>query len=128
MDSYSLSGRILLTIIWIGFFTSLILSYYFYLRFRNRERMALIDKGFDVAEMLKQANVPFRFPWLRVGILVLGVGLGVLFTYLIIGLAPPEFFKAKSQVLVFFSSVLIFGGLALVIGDILERARNKKNG
>jgi O-antigen/teichoic acid export membrane protein len=130
MDNYSLASRILAAITWIGFFTSIILSYYFYLKFKNKERLALIEKGVDIAEILKKADAPFRFPWLRLGMLVLGMGIGLFAGYLVIFFSPPPFLRTQnsSEVVIMLSSLLIFGGLGLVIGDHLERSRNKKNG
>lgn len=128
MDRFTIRD-IMETLTWMSFFVAIILSYYFYLRFRNKERMALIEKGVDVSEIFKRRDVSFKFPWLRLGMLVLGIGSGILFAYLFIVLAPPVF-KVNSEFgeMIFIFSLLIFGGLGIIIGNILERSGNKKNG
>jgi hypothetical protein len=130
MDNYIIN-HILQTLSWIGFFTACILSYYFYLRFRNKERMALIDKGVDVSEIFKSRDVSFKFPWLRLGILVLGIGLGILVAYLLIDqLALPSRDQSyhQSVAIILTFSLLIFGGLGLILGNVFERIGKKKNG
>ncbi len=130
MDSYNISN-IMESLIWVSFFAAIILSYYFYLRFRNKERMALIEKGIDVLEIYKSRDITFKFPWLRLGILVLAIGLGVGFGYLFAIQPPPPFNNQTTYndgpiILTF--SVLIFGGLGIIIGNIIERSGKKKNG
>ena len=130
MDSYIIN-HILQTLTWIGFFTACVLSYYFYQRFRNKERMALIDKGVDVSEIYKSRDISFKFPWLRLGILVLGIGSGILVAYLLIDQLPmpsrdQSYQQSVSIILTF--SLLIFGGLGLILGNVFERIGKKKNG
>ncbi|MCK4920726.1 MAG: hypothetical protein KAS71_06755, partial [Bacteroidales bacterium] len=50
---------------WLGFFAAIVLAWYFYLKARNKERMALIEKGADVSEIYSKQEVTFRFPWLK---------------------------------------------------------------
>jgi hypothetical protein len=92
--------------------------------------MALIEKGVDVTEIFKSRDFSFKFPWLRLGMLALGIGSGAFFGYLFIVLAPLKFrgnnHEYEEFILIF--SLLIFGGLGIIIGNILERSRNKKNG
>jgi hypothetical protein len=116
---------------WVGFFAAIFLSYFYYLRFRNKERMALIEKDIDVSEIYKSRDITFKFPWLRLGILLLGIGLGVAFGYLFAIQPPPPFnnhttYNDGTIILTF--SVLVFGGFGIIIGDIIERSGKKKNG
>jgi len=39
-------------LVWLGFFAAVFLGWYFYLKARNKERMALIESGKDVSEIL----------------------------------------------------------------------------
>jgi hypothetical protein len=130
MESYTITN-IMETLTWISFFAAIILSYYFYLRFRNKERMALIEKGIDVSEIYKSRDITFKFPWLRLGILVLAIGLGVCFGYLF-ATQPPHPFNNQTTYndgpIILTFSVLVFGGLGIIIGNIIERSGKKKNG
>lgn len=123
--------QIMETLTTLGFFAAIFLSFYFYLRYRNKERMALIEKGVDVSEIFKSRDFSFKFPWLRLGILILGIGLGTCFAFLVLIKGPLDFTNhnfngAEGFILTF--SLLIFGGLAIILGHILERSGNKKNG
>ena len=130
MNSYSVN-LVMESLTWLGFFAAIFLSFYFYLRFRNKERMALIEKGVDVTEIFKSRDITSKFPWLRLGILVLAIGLGVGFGYLFAIQPPPPFhhkitYNDGPIILTF--SVLVFGGLGIIIGNIIERSGKKKNG
>ncbi len=129
MDNWTIR-TILETLTWISFFAAIILSYYFYLRFRNKERMALIEKGVDVSEIFRPREFTFKFPWLRLALLLIGIGIGILFTYLFIAFISPNLTGSRHQfdqmILIF--SLLIFGGVSIIIGNYFEGKRNKKNG
>jgi hypothetical protein len=129
MDNYTLE-RIIGGIIWLGFFTSVILSVYFYLRFRNGERMALIEKGIDVKEIFKPRDFSFRDLWFRLGLLALGAGTGIFVAFLIITLAPQSMVGYNQQriSIILMFSLLIFGGLGAVLGNYSDKFRNNKNG
>lgn len=129
MDNYILE-RIIGGIIWLGFFTSVILSIYFYLRFRNRERMALIEKGIDIAEIFKPLDFSFRNLWFRLGLLAVGAGTGILVAFLIIVLTPETIvgFNQQRISIILMFSLLIFGGLGAVLGNYSDKFRNNKNG
>ncbi len=51
--SESVTGMFVGLVTMVLFFAAIILSVYFYLRARNRERLALIEKGVDVTELFK---------------------------------------------------------------------------
>jgi hypothetical protein len=59
---------------------SISLGWYFYLKIRNKERMALIEKDKDVSEIYARPKTSFRFsfPWLKIGIIVTGFSIGLI--------------------------------------------------
>jgi hypothetical protein len=129
--NYNAISDITVTIAWLGFFSAIVLSFYFYMRFRNKERLALIEKGVDVSEIFKTKEFTFKFPWSRFGILILGIGTGLLVAYIWIDYLPmpsrdPSYAYNRSIILM--SSVLFFGGVGLIIGNVFERLGKKKNG
>lgn len=60
---------------WLGFFAAIFLSYFHYLKFKNKERILLIEKGVDVIELYKRKNN--KFPWYVLGYTIFGSSLGV---------------------------------------------------
>jgi len=119
------------TLVFLGFISGSFFAFYFYLKLRNRERMALIEKGVDIREIYKRNDSSFKFPWFRIGMLFMGIGLGLI-AYLIFIASPVSQSKSLNQEevanLFLTFSVLFFGGLFIVIGNILERIWKKKNG
>ncbi len=119
---------------YLGFFTAVFLSYYFYLKFKNKERMAIIEKGVDATELYKQTLLVKKFPWQKIGILVLFLGLGFGFAFIFFIVPPPPFHKHHAfndndtfQIILVFS-LLIFGGLGLILTKLVDKIGKKKNG
>lgn len=107
-----------MTIIWLGFFASIFFGWYFYLQARNKERMALIERNVDVTEIYKKREIHFRLPWLKLGLTILGVGIGILvgpiFYY---SLGEPRLSMGAFVI----GSMMIFGSLGLLIAYFIEK-------
>ena len=118
------------TLTWLGFFAAVFLSLFFYWQFRNRERMALIEKGVDISEIYKKRknNFQFRFPWIRISLLIVGVGLGLIIALLFISKPPFPLYFGDSEEIIITSTLFLFGGIGLFIGHLIESKLNKKNG
>ena len=116
---------------WLGFFAAVFFAFYFYLRFRNKERMALIEKGVDVSEIYKKRDISFRFPWKMIAIMIIGIGTGLFFSYVFVENPPPPFKHSniadEPEIIITFS-LLIFGGIGILVGNLLERTGKKQNG
>jgi len=106
-------------IAWLGFFTAIFLSYFYYLKFRNQERRLLIEKGVDLKDLYKQSNK--RFPWYVLGFSIIGCALGVfmgvfLFDYI---------YSISSDYLALFitMSALLLGAIGVIIGKNVEEKK-----
>ncbi len=62
-------------IVKLGFFISVFFAFYYFLKFRNTERMSLIEKGVDVSEVFKKRD-RVLVPWYMIGFSLLGIGFG----------------------------------------------------
>lgn len=75
-------------------FISVVWGWYFYLKIRNKERMALIEKDKDVSEIYARpkTSFSFRFPWLKIGIITTGFSIGWMTAVLILelGMRLPD--------------------------------------
>ena len=47
-----------------------------YLRTRNKERMALIERDKDVSDFYTRKRNNFSFPWLKIGVIATGFSIG----------------------------------------------------
>ena len=111
---------------WLGFFAAIVLAWYFYLKARNKERMALIEKGADVSEIYSKQEVTFRFPWLKFGLLITGISVGVILVFvLIILFQEMDLFDDIAGPLVIVSGCL-FGGFAMIISHFIGKPGKKE--
>ena len=102
----------LLTVLTV--FASIFGIFYVWISTRNKERMALIEKGAD-ASLFATKKKSFSNITLKIGMLAVGIGLGILAGSLI-----ANYTTLRPQV-AFPSMIFLFGGLFLVGNAILEK-------
>jgi len=109
----------------------------FELYVRRNERMAIIEK-LGGQMKLSDANVDLSLPlfqqsngsWaLRISLLLIGVGIGLLVGFFIEFMATNAImnndYNWRVQ-MIYFASVAIFGGLGLLVAYFIERKQSKK--
>lgn len=102
----------------VGLFALIFGIYYL----RNKERMAMIERGFELqgTPPKKQDNTFFT---LTFGLLLIGCGLGLFIAYLM------DYFVFRisdDNPAIYFSLIAIFGGLGLFISYLIERKSEQK--
>lgn len=104
----------------IAFFATVFGIMYVYYTTRNKERMALIDKGADASlfNTGKEA-IKFAFSWskftLKLGMLSMGIALGIIIAASLVNVV------AIDEDALYPSSIFFFGGLSLVLFYIIDR-------
>jgi len=103
-------------IAWLGFFVAMFLSYFHYLKFRNQERILLIEKGVDVSELYKPKNN--KFPWYVLGYTIFGSALGIFMGVFIFDYA----FNIGSDYLILLITISAFllGAVGIIVGKKVE--------
>jgi len=108
-------------IAFLAFFAMVFGIYYMYYTTRNRERLALIEKGADASlftagkEPSQAGNTLNRiFNVLKIGLFLIGIGLGIVAGYLI-SMAGMEEGAAYP------SMIFLFGGLGLIVYYLISR-------
>lgn len=94
-------------------FASIFGVVYVYLTSRNKERIALIEKGLD-ATIFNSGSYAFGHVVMSIALLGIGVGLGVLFGFLLNSMGMEES-------VAYTSCIFIFGGLGLLISFFVNR-------
>lgn len=95
---------------------------YLYFTTRNRERMAMIEKGIG-AELFNTTPKPkFTFWALKIGMLLVGIGIGLIYG---VNFAQG-FFHYDDRMAVYWGFIMTSGGLGLVISFIIESFMTKK--
>ena len=103
---------------------------YFYLSYRNKERLALIESGADAdlfyAKKKKKSSTPFVLSIGLVSIgLAVGITLGFIIEKLIIEVENAQGQKEYPQV--YFAMIFLFVGIALVKSYQLSRKYEKED-
>ncbi len=103
-------------IVVLTIFASIVLILYMYFTTRNKERMALIEKGLD-ASLFKSGRKSFSV--LKWGMFLVGIGIGIL-----VGNILSVSTNLEDPV-PYFSMILLFGGGSLIAYHLIERKRDK---
>ncbi|MDR3058715.1 MAG: DUF6249 domain-containing protein [Dysgonomonas sp.] len=110
---------------------------------RRNERMSIIEKfstGIDPQILMNQFSLPIyqsrdNGSWaIRIGLLLLGIGLGVVIAAIIDLLAVPPtsggevFYEFRNTISVLYPALAaVFGGLGLVSAYFIEKKKDKNN-
>lgn len=87
----------------------------------HKEKMAMIERGMCFSDSYaKQKTV---FSALRLGLLLIGVGMGLFIAYI---LDYFVFIKSSDNAAIYFSLITLFGGLGLFISYNLEKKEEGK--
>ena len=110
-------------LVWLGFFAAVFFSWYYYLQARNKERMALIEKNADITEIYKKKEYRFYFPWLKLGMIITGIGFGLLVAIFLIPFMRSQYNTPEE--IIISALMLLFGGGSLIISYFIERPKNR---
>jgi len=102
-----------------AFFALLFASLYVHLTTRNKERLALIEKGADPELFKSKAEPDSGHKGIKVGLFLMGIAIGILAGYFLSEAGMQE-------TPAYFSMIFLFGGIALVISHYLQK-KNQEN-
>ena len=114
-----------LALVWLGFFASIFLGWYYYLKARNKERMSLIERDKDVSEIYAKREFRFRFPWLKLGLLITGIAFGGTLIVSLSAISEVSGIIEKTQGFAFFVALMLFGGISMIIAHYIDKPKNK---
>jgi hypothetical protein len=104
----------------IAFFATVFGIYYVHVTTRNRERMALIEKGAD-ASLFNTGKEASLFNWnkvtLKMGMLSVGIAMGI------IAGAILDSMEVMADGPGYVSMIFLFGGLSLVLFYLTDRKK-----
>jgi hypothetical protein len=89
---------------------------------RNRERMAMIEKGIGAELFNTTPKARFTYWALKLGLLILGIGIGLAVAVFV----APIFQNPMDKNIVYWAFILSFGGLGLIGSFIIERKMIKE--
>ncbi|HHJ09579.1 MAG TPA: hypothetical protein ENK25_01645 [Bacteroidetes bacterium] len=87
---------------------------------RNKERMALIEKGADASVFFSKKRPNRRSTVLGLGMFLLGIALGILIGALLAN------YTMLSEGVAYSSMVFFFGGLSLIVFYLIDKKQSVK--
>jgi hypothetical protein len=109
---------------------SVSLGWYFYLKIRNKERMALIEKDKDVSEIYARPKTKsgFHFPWLKIGIISTGFSIGWIVALIIPELIlrqPDGYYRIKPEPFIM-GVLFLFTSISILVAYFADKPKNKE--
>jgi Na+/H+-dicarboxylate symporter len=101
-------------------FSSIFGIFYVWISTRNKERMALIEKGAD-ASLFATKKKNFSNLTLKLGMLAIGIGIGILMGSLL------DTYTTLQEEVSYFSMIFLFAGLFLVANVYIEKKDKRES-
>jgi hypothetical protein len=102
-----------------AFFALVFGSLYVHLTTRNKERLALIEKGADPELFKAKPELGTGHRNIKAGLFLIGIAIGILAGYFLAE-------GGMQETPAYFSMIFLFGGIALVISHYLEKKNQEK--
>jgi len=102
-----------ISVLLIIFMTGVFLSWFFMHKAKSKERLLLIEKGVDLSQLHQERKFIINFPWLKVGIVVACMGLGMV----VGGISHNPF--------IIFGAIFLFGGLGMIAANYLDKPKGR---
>lgn len=103
----------------LAFFALVFGSWYIFITARNKERLALIEKGASPELFKSKADSNSNFRTLKAGLFLVGIALGILGGYF---LAEGGMKEEPA----YFSMIFLFGGIALAVSFLIQKKAVKE--
>lgn len=97
----------------LAFFALVFGSWYIYVTTRNKERLALIEKGAD-PKLFKARDAGSAFRTLKLGLFFIGIAIGIIGGYFLTE-------GGMEEEPAYFSMIFLFGGIALASSYFLQK-------
>lgn len=106
MEFIPIMGMITGIITTLGFFIAVVMTVKYVTAARNKEKMALIEKGANISEIYQKKD--HRNVTLKSGMFLVGIAIGIWVGYFLTEIT------AINNVIAYFSMILLFGGASLI--------------
>jgi hypothetical protein len=105
---------VIFTILSLAFLTAAFLAWYFTHKTREKERLIMLEKGMELPSVSEKKTFRFAFPWLKVGILVTAIAIGLIVAIIISEVSGIRYTFEPVM-------MLLFGGIGMIIAHYIDR-------
>ena len=102
-----------------AFFALVFGSLYVHLTTRNKERLAMIEKGVNPEIFTQKSEPKSEYGSFKFGLFMIGIAIGIVAGYFLTEAGMDE-------VAAYFSMIFLFGGIGLVVSFLLQVRLEKK--
>lgn len=106
---------------WLGFFAAILIAWNLYLKARHKERLNLLDKGLDISDIYPTHSYSLKFPWLRFGIAVTGIGTGLLLAFVAFLIFTSNRLPNMGPRMLYVICGLLCGGISFIVAHYINQ-------
>ncbi len=116
----NITSSIMVGITFMSLFAGIFLAWFFYLKAKQKERLALIEKaseGIDFTKLFERPKRQFKFsfPWLKLGILLFAITFGVAVKLLFFGRMDDDYAPLFG---------FMFGGIGMIAAHFSDKKKD----
>lgn len=115
---------IIFAVLLIFFLAGIFLTWFFIHKAKSKERLMLIDKGIDLSALSRSDSqkTNFHFPWLKIGIVITSISIGLLVSTFLMVIPFFENVAAGQLPLLF---IFLFGGIGMILAYVIDKPRKQ---
>ena len=108
----------------IFFFAGIFLTWFFIHKAKSKERIMLIEKGIDLSVLSKTdgQKINFHFPWLKIGIIITSISIGLLIGAFLTAIPFFERIAAGQLPLLL---IYLFGGIGMILAYVIDKPKKQ---
>ena len=99
-----------------------------YLRTRNKERMALIERDKEISGLYTRKKMSFSFPWLKTGIITTGFSVGWLVAILVqeLIIRQPDGSHSINSGAVIMGIIFLFTSVSILVAYFVDKPKKEE--
>lgn len=115
----SLSHLIWVSLVWLALLICVFLVWFFSHRAKHKEKLLMMEKGMDPNSLFPGKRI-FKFPWLKIGIVIIGLSVGLMIIALLASLKSLD----QGGNALPLAILGICGGISMVIANMFNNSNN----
>lgn len=115
----SLPSLIWVSLVWLALVVCIFLVWFYSHRAKHKERLMMLEKGMDPNSFFTEKKL-FKFPWLKIGIVIIGLSVGLMIIALLASLKSLD----QGGNALPLAILGLCGGISMVIANRFNKSNN----